>query len=178
MLLLDCNFTPDIGVCKQYSRNDLPALCCAGSPPDNSDHCTVYMQAQKQREAFRHQTSKKLLQAAAEGTTGPSEGAAAEGLKSEDYADLAALAGRLAAQQQEIDRLSSQLNAANAKRAELAKVRMLLAVLAGHASLCTLVWQGSWKSNLYVDMAAAAGFQADGKPYLRAAPMSTHVRHR
>jgi uncharacterized phage protein gp47/JayE len=79
------------------------------------------LQAQAQREAFRHQTSRKLLQGSAD-DHGAAEGAAAEGLKSDDYADLAALAGRLAAQQEEIQQLSGQLNAANAKRAELAKV--------------------------------------------------------
>lgn len=80
------------------------------------------MQAQAQREAFRRQTSRKLLQGSADGPSA-AEGAAADGLKSDDYADLAALAGRLAAQQEEIEQLSSQLSAANAKRAELAKVR-------------------------------------------------------
>lgn len=43
-------------------------------------------------------------------------------LQAEDYEDLAALAGRMAAQQEEIEQLSSQLNAANAKRADLARV--------------------------------------------------------
>jgi hypothetical protein len=79
------------------------------------------LQAQAQREAFRHQTSRKLLQASADGP-GAAKGAAADGLKSGDYADLAALAGRLAAQQEGIEQLSGQLNTANVKRAELAKV--------------------------------------------------------
>lgn len=97
------------------------------------------LQAQAQREAFRHQTSKKLLlrsnRTSADGGSTAAEHAdddgdaadaaadAAERLTADDYGDLAALAGRLAAQQEEIELLSSQLNAANAKRAELAKVR-------------------------------------------------------
>jgi hypothetical protein len=43
-------------------------------------------------------------------------------LQDADYEDLAALAGRLAAQQEEVQRLSAALNTANSKRAELAKV--------------------------------------------------------
>jgi hypothetical protein len=85
-----------------------------------------------QREALRHQTSKRLLlhstsaaaAAVAVGSSTAAAGAAADNdaLQVGDYEDLAALAGRLAVQQGEIQALGGQLAAANRQRTELAKV--------------------------------------------------------
>jgi hypothetical protein len=82
------------------------------------------MQAQAQREAVLRQSSKKLLQHSQSSvqSAGAAQDTAAEGLKAGDYEDLAVLAERMAAQQQEIAHLSSQVTAANGKRSELAKV--------------------------------------------------------
>jgi hypothetical protein len=86
----------------------------------------MHTQAQAQREALRHQTSKKLLQAGRSSDSPAATEQGTEELRPEDYADIAALAGRLSAQQEEIQQLSSQLSSANAKRAELAKVRVFV----------------------------------------------------
>lgn len=86
---------------------------------------TGVLQAQVQREALRHQTSMRLLRRRTSD--------AADKLDAGDYEDLAALAGRLATQQEELERLTGQLNAANTKRAELAKVGWLSLLLGGRA---------------------------------------------
>lgn len=90
----------------------------------------VHYQVHTEREAFRRQTSKKLLlnssSRSAQAPVGAEGDGAQQGLQEVENADLAALAGRLAAQQQELEHLNSQLNAANAKRAELAKVCVVL----------------------------------------------------
>lgn len=82
------------------------------------------LQIQARREELRQQTSRKLL---LHSSHGPADHAAidsstAASLQAEDYEDLAVLAARLVAQQEESEHLSSQLVAANAKRSELAKV--------------------------------------------------------
>lgn len=113
---------------------------CILSCPDHH-LCAPCSQAQAQREALRQQTSKQLLQAG-QPSDGPGAAeAGAEELRPEDYADIAALAGRLSAQQEEIQQLSSQLSSANAKRAELAKVcvcnrRSCSLFLAAAAAVC------------------------------------------
>jgi hypothetical protein len=82
------------------------------------------MQAQAQREAVLRQSSKKLLQRSQSSaqSADTAQETAADGLKAGDYEDLAVFAERMAAQQQEISHLSSQVTAANSKRSELAKV--------------------------------------------------------
>lgn len=96
------------------------------------------LQVQAQREALRHQTSKKLLlgnETAADGTVVPwNADTPIVGLDAAEYEDLAALAGRLAAQQEEIKHLSSQLVAANSKRAELVKASGLRAYCWQHGT--------------------------------------------
>jgi len=86
--------------------------------------CVCNLQIQARREELRQQTSRKLL---LHSSHGPADHAAidsstAASLQAEDYEDLAVLAARLVAQQEESEHLSSQLVAANAKRSELAKV--------------------------------------------------------
>jgi hypothetical protein len=67
---------------------------------------------------MRRQASQRLLHSGTGGAESPvSEEAAG------DDDSLAALAGRVVSQQEQIVRLTSDLDAANAKRGELAKVR-------------------------------------------------------
>lgn len=115
--------------------------------PDH-DLCAPCTQAQAQREALRHQTSKKLLQA---GRPSDGSGAAEQGseeLMPEDYADIAALAGRLSAQQEEIQQLSSRLSSANAKRAELAKVCVPAAPVLSFSLTCCCCCCACWPLEL------------------------------
>lgn len=126
-----------------------PDPACKEGIPNKSSPGLHPPQVHAQREAFRRQTSKKLLlnssQTSAQGADAEGGSDAEQGLQAVEHADLAALAGRLAAQQQEIEHLNAQLEAANAKRAELAKVcpccqpgllHSFLPVLAGQTLRC------------------------------------------
>jgi phosphoribosylformylglycinamidine (FGAM) synthase-like enzyme len=80
------------------------------------------LQAQAKKEAMRRQASQRLLHSGTGGADSPvSERSIEEAAGDDD--SLAALAGRVVSQQEQIVRLTSDLNAANAKRGELAKVR-------------------------------------------------------
>lgn len=70
---------------------------------------------------MRRQASQRLLHSGTGGAESPvSERSIEEAAGDDD--SLAALAGRVVSQQEQIVRLTSDLEAANAKRAELAKV--------------------------------------------------------
>eukprot|EP00878_Enallax_costatus_P015848 GHUV01016608.1.p1 GENE.GHUV01016608.1~~GHUV01016608.1.p1 ORF type:complete len:726 (+),score=350.12 GHUV01016608.1:1669-3846(+) len=107
------------------------AMSSAAEARAHAEALSTAMEMQSRKETFRRQTSKRLLhsEASAGDGLGPEqslEDVAASAAGEDGDVHFAALAGRLVSQQQQIERLQTELDAANSKRSELAKTNAKL----------------------------------------------------